>query len=181
MSLVFRFHRKSFFPKSFCWADKMSWQNVFSLPAWTCSFANLGIQCVRRKELDSSLQKRRKQNIDPFHSELDPNTHLVRHSCTFITIYLISEVSYSLLFRLKLVVDAWKHRSRLILFSLFSLSAGQTKGIEDMDMNAVRLCFQCELEWEDDRKDSLSPVVSSPIYDKSKTLPVTHKNVSPTM
>ncbi len=34
------------------------------------SFANLGIQCVRRKELDASLQKRRNKNIDPFNSEL---------------------------------------------------------------------------------------------------------------
>uniref|UniRef100_A0A3B4V4P1 Transcription factor RelB-like n=1 Tax=Seriola dumerili TaxID=41447 RepID=A0A3B4V4P1_SERDU len=77
------------------------------------SFANLGIQCVRRKELDLSLQKRSSQNIDPFKSEWD--------------------------------------------------------GIEDLDMNAVRLCFQCELEWEDGRKDSLSPVVSSTIYDKKAT------------
>lgn len=78
------------------------------------SFANLGIQCVRRKELDVSLQKRRNQNIDPFQT-------------------------------------------------------GHSKGIEDMDMNAVRLCFQCELEWEDGRKDCLSPVVSNPIYDKKAT------------
>lgn len=40
------------------------------LSFWLCSFANLGIQCVRRKELDISLQKRRSQNIDPFQSEL---------------------------------------------------------------------------------------------------------------
>ncbi|KAG7215563.1 hypothetical protein INR49_022089, partial [Caranx melampygus] len=78
------------------------------------SFANLGIQCVRRKELDLSLQKRRNQNIDPFQT-------------------------------------------------------GHSKGIEDLDMNAVRLCFQCELEWEDGRKDSLSPVVSNTIYDKKAT------------
>ncbi|XP_057694525.1 transcription factor RelB homolog isoform X2 [Corythoichthys intestinalis] len=78
------------------------------------SFANLGIQCVRRKELDVSLQKRRSQNIDPFQT-------------------------------------------------------GHSKGIEDMDMNAVRLCFQCELEWEDGTVDSLSPVVSNPIYDKKAT------------
>lgn len=78
------------------------------------SFANLGIQCVRRKELDVSLQKRRNQNIDPFQT-------------------------------------------------------GDTKGIEDMDMNAVRLCFQCEIEWDDSRKDSLNPVVSNPIYDKKAT------------
>ncbi|XP_035479799.1 transcription factor RelB isoform X2 [Scophthalmus maximus] len=78
------------------------------------SFANLGIQCVRRKELDFSLQKRRSQNIDPFQT-------------------------------------------------------GHTKGIEDLDMNAVRLCFQCELEWEDGTKDSLNPVVSNTIYDKKAT------------
>ncbi|XP_056297594.1 proto-oncogene c-Rel isoform X1 [Pseudoliparis swirei] len=78
------------------------------------SFANLGIQCVRRKELDVSLQKRRNQNIDPFQT-------------------------------------------------------GHSKGIEDMDMNAVRLCFQCEFEWEDGRKDCLSPMVSNPIYDKKAT------------
>ncbi|XP_053728759.1 transcription factor RelB isoform X1 [Synchiropus splendidus] len=78
------------------------------------SFANLGIQCVRRRELDRSLDKRRSQNIDPFQT-------------------------------------------------------GHTKSIEDMDMNVVRLCFQCELEWDDGRKDSLSPVVSNPIFDKKAT------------
>lgn len=78
------------------------------------SFANLGIQCVRRKELEASLQKRRSQNIDPFQT-------------------------------------------------------GHSKGIEDIDMNAVRLCFQCELEWEDSKKDCLKPVVSKPIYDKKAT------------
>lgn len=78
------------------------------------SFANLGIQCVRRKELEASLQKRRNQNIDPFQT-------------------------------------------------------GHSKGIEDIDMNAVRLCFQCELEWDDGNKDCLKPVVSKPVYDKKAT------------
>ncbi|XP_033953652.1 transcription factor RelB isoform X1 [Pseudochaenichthys georgianus] len=78
------------------------------------SFSNLGIQCVRRKELDVSLQKRRSQNIDPFQT-------------------------------------------------------GHTKGIEDMDMNVVRLCFQCDFEWDDGGKDCLSPVLSNPIYDKKAT------------
>ncbi|XP_041733318.1 transcription factor p65 isoform X2 [Coregonus clupeaformis] len=77
------------------------------------SFANLGIQCVRRKELDASLEKRRNQKIDPFKS----------HS----------------------------------------------KSIEDMDMNVVRLCFQCELEWEDGKRDFLNPIVSNPVYDKKAT------------
>uniref|UniRef100_A0A3B4FFZ2 V-rel avian reticuloendotheliosis viral oncogene homolog B n=1 Tax=Pundamilia nyererei TaxID=303518 RepID=A0A3B4FFZ2_9CICH len=85
------------------------------------SFANLGIQCVRRKELDISLQKRRSLNIDPFQSE-------------------------------------W-----------------ETYGIEDMDMNSVRLCFQCELEWQDGRKDHLSPVSTKRA--KNKALKITHLNL----
>ncbi|XP_017346296.1 transcription factor RelB isoform X1 [Ictalurus punctatus] len=78
------------------------------------SFVNLGIQCVRRKELDASLMKRKKKNIDPF-------------------------------------------------------STGHSKSIEDMDMNVVRLCFQCELEKEDGDRTYLYPVVSNPIYDKKAT------------
>ncbi|KAG7322157.1 hypothetical protein KOW79_015015 [Hemibagrus wyckioides] len=78
------------------------------------SFVNLGIQCVRRKELDTSLLKRKKKNIDPF-------------------------------------------------------STGHSKSIEDIDMNVVRLCFQCELEKEDGDRIHLYPVVSNPIYDKKAT------------
>ncbi|KAF4104003.1 transcription factor RelB isoform X1 [Onychostoma macrolepis] len=78
------------------------------------SFANLGIQCVRRKELDASLQKRRNKNIDPFNT-------------------------------------------------------GHSKSIEDMDMNVVRLCFQCELERKDGDRIPLAPVISNPIYDKKAT------------
>ncbi|XP_064880704.1 transcription factor RelB-like isoform X1 [Oncorhynchus nerka] len=78
------------------------------------SFANLGIQCVRRKELDASLEKRRNQKIDPF-------------------------------------------------------KTGHSKSIEDMDMNVVRLCFQCELEWVDGKRDFLNPIVSNPVYDKKAT------------
>ncbi|XP_018604378.1 transcription factor RelB isoform X2 [Scleropages formosus] len=78
------------------------------------SFTNLGIQCVRRKELDSALEKRRKQKIDPFNTD---------HS----------------------------------------------KSIEDIDMNVVRLCFQCQLEREDGEKIFLNPVVSNPIFDKKAT------------
>ncbi|XP_072548335.1 transcription factor RelB isoform X2 [Salminus brasiliensis] len=78
------------------------------------SFVNLGIQCVRRKELDVSLMKRRNKNIDPFNT-------------------------------------------------------GQSKSIEDIDMNVVRLCFQCELERDDGDRIQLSPVVSNPVYDKKAT------------
>ncbi|XP_030633225.1 transcription factor RelB [Chanos chanos] len=77
-------------------------------------FSNLGIQCIRRKEVEASLQKRREINIDPF-------------------------------------------------------STGNTKGAEDLDLNTVRLCFQCELQREDGERVHLAPVLSNPIYDKKAT------------
>ncbi|KAJ8368992.1 hypothetical protein SKAU_G00090200 [Synaphobranchus kaupii] len=85
-------------------------------PCKSCrhSFSNLGIQCVRRKELEMALEKRRNQNIDPFNT-------------------------------------------------------GHSKSIEDIDMNVVRLCFQCELETDNEERTLLSPVVSNAIYDKKAT------------
>lgn len=101
------------------------------------SFANLGIQCVRRKELDASLQKRRNKNIDPFNSEY--------WNVTVACILMV-----------------------LNDFFCFVSTAGHSKSIEDMDMNVVRLCFQCELERKDGDRIQLAPVVTNPIYDKSK-------------
>lgn len=43
-------------------------------------------------------------------------------------------------------------------------------------MNVVRLCFQCELEWEDGKRDFLNPIVSNPVYDKSKITPLPPKH-----
>lgn len=54
------------------------------------------------------------------------------------------------------------------MFLSCSSPAGHSKSIEDMDMNVVRLCFQCELERKDGERTHLAPVVSNPIYDKSK-------------
>ncbi|XP_039624019.1 transcription factor RelB isoform X1 [Polypterus senegalus] len=78
------------------------------------SFSNLGIQCVRRKEVDAALEKRRKQGIDPFNT-------------------------------------------------------GQTKSIEDVEMNVVRLCFQAEAIYNSGDRRSLPAIVSEPIYDKKAT------------
>lgn len=105
-----------------------------------------------------SLKKRRSQNIDPFQSKKDPNTQLLLSSlCTSLRLKDVE------LFHCDSKADL------MIDFVSLRPSAGDSKGIEDMDMNAVRLCFQCELEWDDGRKDCLSPVVSNPVYDKSKT------------
>ena len=36
----------------------------------TCCFSSLGIQCVKRKEIESALQLRQQIRVDPFQSKL---------------------------------------------------------------------------------------------------------------
>ena len=35
----------------------------------TCCFSSLGIQCVKRKEIESALQLRQQIRVDPFQSK----------------------------------------------------------------------------------------------------------------
>ncbi|XP_041090559.1 transcription factor RelB-like isoform X2 [Polyodon spathula] len=78
------------------------------------SFSNLGIQCVRRREVEPALEKRRSQGIDPFNT-------------------------------------------------------AQSRSIDDVEMNVVRLCFQCEVLYDLGNKINLPPVVSEPVFDKKAT------------
>ena len=39
----------------------------------TCCFSSLGIQCVKRKEIESALQLRQQIRVDPFQSKSDKN------------------------------------------------------------------------------------------------------------
>ncbi|MGH0176201.1 UNVERIFIED_CONTAM: hypothetical protein FKN15_072304 [Acipenser sinensis] len=77
-------------------------------------FSNLGIQCVRRREVRAALEKRRSQGIDPFNT-------------------------------------------------------AQSRSIDDVEMNVVRLCFQCEVLFDSGKKNNLTPVVSEPVFDKKAT------------
>ncbi|KAK6470604.1 embryonic polarity protein dorsal-like isoform X2 [Huso huso] len=78
------------------------------------SFSNLGIQCVRRREVRAALEKRRSQGIDPFNT-------------------------------------------------------AQSRSIDDVEMNVVRLCFQCEVLFDSGKKNNLTPIVSEPVFDKKAT------------
>ncbi|XP_041092294.1 transcription factor RelB homolog [Polyodon spathula] len=78
------------------------------------SFSNLGIQCVRRREVRPALEKRRSQGIDPFNT-------------------------------------------------------AQSRSFDDVEMNVVRLCFQCEVLFDSGKKNNLTPVVSEPVFDKKAT------------
>lgn len=42
----------------------------------TAIFANLGIQCVKKKDIDESLKEREKIRVDPFRSKIITNTYL---------------------------------------------------------------------------------------------------------
>lgn len=41
-------------------------------------FRNLGIQCVKKTEVNESLKKRKQANVDPFKRKLH-NTHIEKH------------------------------------------------------------------------------------------------------
>ena len=104
--------------------------------AMNCSFPNLGIQCVKKKDIEESLLLRQQIRVDPFQSE--PNLVLV-----------------------------WK------LITNFAPPAGfsHKTNPQNIDLNCVRLAFQVFLEGNEKGAFTfaLKPVVSDPIYDKSKS------------
>lgn len=63
------------------------------------SFVNLGIQCVRRKELDASLMKRKKKNIDPFSSRFCTLvlSYAVCSSTKYVTCLCQRDASYTIM------------------------------------------------------------------------------------
>lgn len=82
-----------------------------------CSFTSLGIQCVKRKDIEDSLKLRESIKVDPFRT-------------------------------------GFGHKSQS----------------SNVDLNVVRLCFQVFIEGPEKDKYTvpLPPIVSDPIYDKSK-------------
>ncbi|GLG94364.1 Uncharacterized protein GBIM_01588 [Gryllus bimaculatus] len=81
----------------------------------TATFSNLGIQCVKKRDIDEALRVREEIRVDPFRT-------------------------------------GFAHRNQP----------------GNIDLNAVRLCFQVFLEGSEKGKFTfqLTPVVSDPIYDK---------------
>ena len=96
-----------------------------------CSFPNLGIQCVKQKEVIDSLKKKKQMNIDPYQ---------------------------------------WFATSNI------SLDKCKPKSL-DFEMNVVCICFQAFIpnpQNPNDFSTPLSPVVTHPIFDKSKCTWVFH-------
>lgn len=120
-------------------------QQVHSNNNMIVSFSNLGIQCVKKRDIEDALRVREEIRVDPFGS-----TFL---SCFFLVIFC-KNLIFNFLTQTSLFSEGFAHRS-------------QPTGI---DLNAVRLCFQVFLEGPEPNTytRALAPVVSDPIYDKSK-------------
>ena len=101
----------------------------------TVSFPNLGIQCVKKKDIDESLTLRQQIRVDPFQSEY--STSRIILSCNQ-----------------QLLLAGFTHKSNP----------------QNIDLNCVRLAFQVFLEGNEKGAFTfaLKPVVSDPIFDKSK-------------
>lgn len=78
-------------------------------------FSNLGVQCVKRKEVTEALRTRQRLQVDPFNS------------------------------------------------------AQSNQQTTDIDLNVVLLCFEAFIN-QGDYHYVIQPVLSNPIYDKSKFL-----------
>lgn len=102
------------------------------------TFSNLGIQCVKKKDIEDALKVREEIRVDPFRSEFSPK---IRSD-------------------LKPLFTS--------IFFLFSAGFAHRNQPTSIDLNAVRLCFQVFLEGDNRNKFTvpLNPVVSDPIYDK---------------
>jgi Rel/ankyrin family protein len=108
----------------------------------SCTFSNLGIQCVKKKDIEEALKMREEIRVDPFRSELPP-------------------VSFPF----------WREmfsNEENGVFLLFAAGFAHKSSQSSIDLNAVRLCFQVFLEGDVRGRFTvpLAPVVSEPIFDK---------------
>jgi len=110
----------------------------------TCEFPNLGIQCVKKKDIVESLKVRKEIRVDPFRSNNKPK---ISNSLLLLNFNLFSIMSEA----------GFDH-------------ATQNSG-SGIDLNALRLCFQVFLEGPEtgEFKVPVKSVVSDPIFDKSKS------------
>lgn len=108
----------------------------------TATFANLGIQCVKKKDIDDSLKERERIRVDPFRSKKMKKK-------TFLSSKMNQSVLHFFIF---LFTEGFNHASQP----------------SSIDLNAVRLCFQVFLKDPEGNNFNipLPPVVSEPIYDK---------------
>lgn len=100
------------------------------------TFNNLGIQCVKKKDIEDALRKREEIKVDPFKSKMGDR----RRSVFYI----------EMCFFLLCLAAGFNHRNQP----------------SSIDLNAVRLCFQVFISTPGNNLVAIQPVVSEPIFDK---------------
>ncbi|KAH9640014.1 hypothetical protein HF086_008109 [Spodoptera exigua] len=127
----------------------------------TCEyqFKNLGIQCVKRRDIAEALTIREKLRVDPFRSKL----FLLNLTQRF---YLYLDHVSRTVFRIRIYSQAISFLYKSF-YDVFSENFDHKNHPQSIDLNAVRLCFQVFLPDETGRlRRPLTPVVSDVIYDK---------------
>ncbi|KAF3708543.1 Nuclear factor NF-kappa-B p105 subunit DNA-binding factor KBF1 [Channa argus] len=143
------------------------------------AFQNLGIQCVRRREVKEAIVQRITRGINPFNVFTDSHRQLT--SATKLSCFLHQgEINcppspFSLM-----ALARFAHSHIKSLFDLASVHASEVASqryqcklpreqllqTEDYDLNVVRLCIQVFLQDEHGHYTrSLNPIVTNPIYD----------------
>ncbi|XP_009475440.1 PREDICTED: transcription factor RelB [Nipponia nippon] len=131
------------------------------LPAKT--FSNLGIQCVKKKEIEAAIEKKLQLGIDPFKGEgraqAEPSRSArgIRIPFSNLGIQCVKkkEIEAAIEKKLQLGIDPFK--------------AGSLKNHQEVDMNVVRICFQASYKDSSGQTRHLNPVLSEPIFDKKST------------
>ncbi|KAI8422849.1 hypothetical protein MSG28_006591 [Choristoneura fumiferana] len=129
----------------------------------TVQFSNLGIQCVKRKDIAEALRAREEMKVDPFKKisclaqQNSGTNYFLRYSRTDMTFKLSRKERTYL-----------KGRQRTCDSSGVAAGFGHKTQPQQIDLNAVRLCFQVYIPGEKTSKikQALHPVVSDVIYDK---------------
>uniref|UniRef100_S4RMI8 V-rel avian reticuloendotheliosis viral oncogene homolog n=1 Tax=Petromyzon marinus TaxID=7757 RepID=S4RMI8_PETMA len=126
------------------------------------SFSNLGIQCVRRREIMDALQLRLKKKVDPFNGTslsvraephgFSSSIALTRHPFVGTHHSHICKIVHALTLR-----------------SSPHAVGNAALDIEDMDLNVVRLCFEAFVYDSAQNVVALPPVVSHEIRDRRAT------------
>lgn len=123
------------------------------------SFSNLGIQCVKKKEIEAAIEKKLQLGIDPFKGlgrgrlKQSHSGGLRPYRCGGIQIPCGA-------------VPRPCPVGPLTVPSPLP-AAGSLKNHQEVDMNVVRICFQATYKDGSGQTRHLSPVLSEPIFDKS--------------
>lgn len=148
-------------------------------PSPRLSFNNLGIQCVRKKEIEAAIERKIQLGIDPYNGEsprLAPASCPLRPLAPSATpVPSPSPVSaITTAPSLPCPPSPTRVSTPHTQPSHISPAAGSLKNHQEVDMNVVRICFQASYRDQQGQMRRMDPVLSEPVYDKSESRVLFH-------